>query len=266
VNGTWRGTLARLIYRALLPLAPRVTRPYREDMIATFDGLSRAADREGLGATLRLLMRETASMVKAHRRAPASPFLQERTPFLASMGGWLTSWEQFGSVWRSLGRRPVFTLTVTIALALGAAVTTTLFSIVETVLLSPLPYPDADRLVGVLESNPTAPGQGTLAAPGRIEDWNRLNQTFVAISASCGDSVSDTSGDEPERLMARRVTARFFNVFAAAAQAGRVFTPEEELETGPKAVVISDAYWVPTSCSSRRYLASALWILRSRRS
>ena len=233
-TATWRGRTARRIYNTLLHLAPRATRRYRRDMIATFDELSRAADAQGLGATVRLLVREVAGMLTAHRRTPVSPFPRERTPLM---------WDSFRYVWRSLARRPVFAATVTTALALGTGVTTTLFSVVDTVLLRPLPYPDADRLVTVMESNPTAPGQGTLAAPGRIEDWHRLNQTFVAIAASYGDSATDTSGSEPERLATRRVTPRFFDVYAAPAVVGRTFTAEEELDTGPTAAVISDAYW-----------------------
>jgi predicted permease len=233
-TGTWRGQIARRIYNSLLHLAPRATRRYRRDMIATFEELSRAADAQGLRATVRLLVREVAGMLNAHRRAPVSPFPKERTPLM---------WESFRYVWRSLVRRPVFAATVTTALALGTGVTTTLFSIVDTVLLRPLPYPDGDRLVGVMESNPTAPGRATLAAPGRLEEWHRLNQTFVAISGSYGDSVTDMSGDEPERLRTQRVQPRYFAVFAAPAQLGRTFRPDEEIAEGPTAAVISDAYW-----------------------
>ena len=230
-HGTWRGRLARRIHRALLRLAPGSTRPYRADMIETFDALSREADARGLGATSRLVVREAASMVKAHRREAPSTFPKERTRLM------------FDHVWRSLVRRPIFASTVTIALALGTGVTTTLFSVVDTVLLRPLPYPDGDRLVMVMESNPTAPGRGTLAAPGRLEDWHRLNQTFVAISGSYGDSVTDTSGDDSERLRTVRVGPRYFAVLAAPAQRGRTLRPDEEIAEGPNAAVISDAYW-----------------------
>ena len=237
MSGTWRGRLARLIHRALLPLAPRATRRYRRDMMATFDALSRAADAQGLRATVRLIAREAAGMLRAHRHTGVSPFHKDKT------GDFVMSWDRFRYVWRSLVRRPIFAVTVTVALALGTGVTTALFTVVETILLRPLPYPDADRLVTVLESNPTAPGRGTLAAPGRIEDWHRLNQTFAAISSVYGDSVTDTSGAEPERLQANRVGPRYFAVFAAPAQLGRTFTADEDLADGPQAAVISDAYW-----------------------
>ncbi len=228
---TWRGRMARRIYNSLLHLAPRATRPYRRDLVATFDELSRVADARGLLATVRLLLREVASMLTSHRRGPVALFPKERTRLM------------FDHVWRSLIRRPIFAATVTIALALGTGVTTTLFSVVDTVLLRPLPFPESDRLVTVMESNPSAPGRDTLAAPGRIEDWHRLNRTFVAISGSYGDSVTDTSGGDPERLRAVRVGPRFFAVYSAPAQIGRTFRSDEDVAEGPKAAVLSDAYW-----------------------
>jgi predicted permease len=212
-------------------------------MIATFDALSRDADRQGVGAVVRLLAREAVHMFRAHRRPRVPPFPQERTDAMRSIRNLLTSWDRFAYVWRSLVRRPVFAATVILALAAGTGVTTTLFSVVDTILLRPLPYPDGDRLVTVAESNPTAPGRGTLGAPGRIEDWHRLNQTFVAISYSYGDSMTDTSGAEPERLQARQVGPRFFTVYAAPAHVGRTFTAQEELAEGPNAAVISHAFW-----------------------
>ena len=65
----------------------------------------------------------------------------------------------------------------------------------------------------------------------------------MALSASYGDSVTDTSGDEPERLDGRRVTPRFFAVFGAPPIVGRTFTDAEEAPNGPAAAVISDRFW-----------------------
>ncbi len=128
-------------------------------------------------------------------------------------------------------------------MAFGAGVTTAVFSLVDTVLLKPLPYPDGDRLVTVYESSPSAREKTSLIAPGRLEDWHRLNRSFVALSGSYSDNVTDTSGAEPERLEGRRVAPRFFAVYAMAPLAGRWFTNEEEWENGPRAVMISDRFW-----------------------
>src|SRR3954468_16051290 len=148
---------------------------------------------------------------------------------------------------RSLARRPAFTLTVFALLALGIAANTALFSVVDTVLLKPLPYPNADRLVTVEETSSAKSQRASLAAPGRIEDWNRLSHAFSAISGVYSENVTDTGGGEPERLTGVRVAPRYFEVFGVPALLGRTPAAEEERDGGPKAAVISQGLW------SRRY-------------
>ena len=97
-------------------------------------------------------------------------------------------------------RRPAYLTAAVLTLGFGAGVTTAVFSLVDTVLLKPLPFPDGDRLVTVYESSPSAREKTSLIAPGRLEDWHRLNRSFVALSGSYSDNVTDTSGAEPERL------------------------------------------------------------------
>src|SRR5438876_6590767 len=109
---------------------------------------------------------------------------------------------------RSLARRPAFAVAATLILALGIGATTTLFSLIDTVLWKPLPYPDSDRLVTVYEANPAKNQNTSLMAPGRIDDWNRLNQSFTAISGTYGENLTDTSVAEPERLAGTRVAPR----------------------------------------------------------
>src|SRR5215831_377794 len=91
---------------------------------------------------------------------------------------------------RTLARRPAFALTVFALLALGIAANTALFSVVDTVLLRPLPYPDADRLVAVYEVNSAKSQATSLIAPGRLEDWNRMSQAFTAISGVYSENVT----------------------------------------------------------------------------
>ena len=160
----------------------------------------------------------------------------------ASIARWTEAvpWRQ---AWRSLARRPAFLLASVVTLAFGIGITTAVYALVDTVLFQPLPYPDADRLVTVYESNPSAREKTSLVAPGRIDDWQRLSRTFTALSGSYSENVTDTSAAEPERLEGRRVTARYFAVFATSPILGRVFTAEEELASGPGAAVISDGFW-----------------------
>ena len=121
----------------------------------------------------------------------------------------------FAQAWRALLRRRAFTLTTILTLAAGIAITTTMFSIVNAILLRPLPYPDGGQMVSVYEASPGQRERFSLIAPVRLDDWNRLNRTFTAISELCRE-VTDTSGAEPERLDGRRVMPRFFEVFGMA--------------------------------------------------
>lgn len=148
---------------------------------------------------------------------------------------------------RSLARRPGYTVTAILMLVLGIGSTSALFSLVDTVLLKPLPYPNPDRLVTVLEASPSKNKKNSLIAPARLEDWNRLNQCFEAIAANFAENVTDTSGAEPERLAGRRVSPRYFEALGMAPLLGRTFTPDEDVEGGPASAVISYGFW------TRRY-------------
>ncbi|MGC9951648.1 MAG: ABC transporter permease [Bryobacteraceae bacterium] len=148
---------------------------------------------------------------------------------------------------RSLTRRKRFVAAVGIILALGIGADTAVFSVVDAVLLKPLPFPDSDRLVTVLEASPSKSEPESLIAPGRLDDWNRMNHTFDGIAASYNENVTDTSGDQPERLAGRRVSPGYFRVFGTPPRYGRAFTPDEELAGGPNSAVIGYSLW------TRRY-------------
>src|SRR4051812_7626 len=148
---------------------------------------------------------------------------------------------------RSLVRRPAFATGAVLILGAGIAATTGVFSIIQATLLEPLPYPNPDRLVLVLEANSAKSEAAGLIAPGRLEDWNRRNRTLFAISGSYAENVTETSGDVPERLAAQRTSPRFFQVYAMRPLIGRTFTRQEEADAGPAAAVISADLW------TRRY-------------
>lgn len=148
---------------------------------------------------------------------------------------------------RTLARHPAFALSAALTLGFGIAVTTTMFSVVDTVLVKALPFPNADRLVTVMEANTSTTAKVSLIAPGRLEEWNAENRTFEAISGSYSENQTDTSVGEPERLEGRRVAPRFFAVYGMTPIAGRTFGPDEEREGGPRVAVISEGFW------TRRY-------------
>jgi len=224
--------VARAIHRALLVCVARtVRRAYRDEMIATFAAASEDAGRRGSGAVWRLLWNEARDLMTANRAnrtagvaAAGSATPAARLDFLH-----VSAWIQ---AWRSLRRRPAFLAAAVLTLAIGAGVTTAIFALVDTVLIKPLPFPDGDQLVTAFETSPQAKERTSLIAPARLADWQRLNTTFVALSGSYNENVTDTSGDNPERLEARRVAPQFFEVFAMPPRVGRFFRPEEELPEG----------------------------------
>ena len=152
----------------------------------------------------------------------------------------ISAWRQ---AWRSLARRPAFFAAAVLTLAFGAGVTTAVFSLVDTVLIKPLPYPDADALVTVYELTPRRVNGEAWSRPAGSRTGTVPIARFVAISGTNTESVTDTSGQEPERLAGVRVAPRFFAVYAQQPIAGRWFTDGRGAGTGPNAAVISERFW-----------------------
>jgi putative ABC transport system permease protein len=142
---------------------------------------------------------------------------------------------------RSLAKTPAFTATVVLTLALGIGANSAVFSAIDAVLLRPLPFPDADRLMLLGQKRPQT--SQTFVAPVRLTDWNRLNSTFQAISGYYTEDASETSGELPEKIKRAWIAPRFFEVLGISPSLGRTFRPDEEHFGGPNAVLISDRFW-----------------------
>src|SRR5580700_3289954 len=159
---------------------------------------------------------------------------------------------------RALLRRPGYSITALLMLTLGIGATTALFSVIDTILLKPLPFPKPDRLVTVYEASPSKSKTESLIAPVRLEEWNRLNQTFEAIAGLYTENVTDTSGPEPERLAGRRVSPRYFDLYQARPLMGRTFTKEEDVAGGPTSTIISHAFWTRRYAQDRNVIGKRL--------
>lgn len=144
---------------------------------------------------------------------------------------------------RQLWKSPGFTLISVLTLALGIGANTAIFSVINAVLLRPLPYPDADRLMIVTESDANQP-QISVSFPDYV-DWKRDNTTFEEIALSRRESfnLSGLSGRAPEQISGALVSANFFKVIGLTPQLGRTFTEEEDRVGGPRLAVISDRLW-----------------------
>jgi len=152
-----------------------------------------------------------------------------------------TIWRNGRFAVRALRRTPGLTATIVLTLALGIGANSAVFSTIDTVLLRPLSFPDADELVRVIQTQDGA--RNTWIAPLRLEDWNRLSSSFAAITGYAVEDSSDTTGDLPVRVRRARVSPRFVQVWGVAPAVGRGFTDGEHRLGAPSVAVISDRYW-----------------------
>jgi predicted permease len=142
---------------------------------------------------------------------------------------------------RALAKAPGFSLAVIATLALGIGANTAVFSAIDAIVLRPLPFPEADRLTTIAQTNARA--RTPFVAPVRLADWNRLNTTFQAITGYYVQQESELSGELPERITRAFVAARFLEVWGVSPALGRDFAPAEERYGGPSVVLISDRLW-----------------------
>src|SRR5438876_6988920 len=144
---------------------------------------------------------------------------------------------------RQLRQSPGFTFVAVLTLALGIGANTAIFSIVNAVLLRPLPYPDADRIMVLNESS--GPGQDYSVALPDYFDWRNENTAFEHLAATHKESrnLSGIPGREPERVSCASVTRNFFNIIGLPPELGRTFSEDEDKVGAPPVVVISDRLW-----------------------
>jgi putative ABC transport system permease protein len=143
---------------------------------------------------------------------------------------------------RLLRKTPVFTIAAIGTLALGIGANTTIFSLVHTMLLRPLPYQNPDRVVMVFEDRTAAGFPRTQPAAGNYRDWRATNRSFTDMAATAFAFANLTGDAAPELVLGRRVTANFFSVLGVQPVIGRAFTAADDT-SGARVVMISHALW-----------------------
>ena len=151
---------------------------------------------------------------------------------------------------RSYAKAPSFTLTILLTLALGIGASTAIFSMVNAILLRPLPLPDPDTLVYANEIS-TGRDKGTLAAPGvtmsvswpNYLDWRARAQSFSALALTREEPLTLAGVDRALRLRARRVTGNFFAAVGVAPALGRGLTDADDTPGAPPVAVVSAGFW-----------------------
>jgi putative ABC transport system permease protein len=140
-------------------------------------------------------------------------------------------------------KNPGFTIVAIIALALGIGANTAIFSVVNTVLLRPLPYKDPERLVMVWEDATKHGYPRDTPAAANFVDWRDQSQVFEGMAAIADTSFNLTGSGDPERLEGRRVSANMFPLLGVDPQIGRVFTAAEDQPGAQRVVLLSYALW-----------------------
>jgi predicted permease len=151
--------------------------------------------------------------------------------------------QQLKQVLRRLRLAPMFTVITLITLAAGIGANALVFSVVEGVLLKPLPYLEANRLVGVWHAAPGIQINELNMAPSNYFIYREQNQTFQDVGLYQGDSVSVTGVGEPEQVDSLRVSDGTLPLLGVQPVVGRLFSREDDLPNNPKTVILTYGYW-----------------------
>jgi predicted permease len=151
-------------------------------------------------------------------------------------------WDYFKHSLHMFSKNPGFTLAAIAALALGIGTNTAIFTVVNAVLLKPLTYPDADRIVQFRLTSPDGSGIG--ASIPKFFKWKAQTSVFQDVAAyDFGGPGFNLTGGRPEQVQGIHVTEGYFRLFGAPVMLGRTFTPQEDSPDGGKVVVLSYGLW-----------------------
>ena len=152
-----------------------------------------------------------------------------------------TLWQDVRYGLRMLFKNPGFSAVAVLTLALGIGVNSAIFSVVNAVLLRPLPFNDSERIITLRETLPQG-GEGSISVPN-LKDWREQNDVFEKIAAYDLRNFNLQNADSPERVSGAAVTVEFFDVLGVAPVAGRAFLSGEDQTNGQRIVILSNALW-----------------------
>jgi hypothetical protein len=142
---------------------------------------------------------------------------------------------------RMFRRSPTFTAAAVATLALGIGANSAIFSVVNSVLLKPLPFVDPDRFLMFMNRSPQGSNPG--ASPAKFNHWRQETSVVQDVSALRLGIVNYTGGGVLEQLRSGQVSADYFRLAGLPISRGRTFTPDEDLPNGPKVAVLSQGLW-----------------------
>jgi predicted permease len=145
--------------------------------------------------------------------------------------------------WRMFRKSPLSTLVIVMSLALGIGANTAIFSVVDTLLLRPLPYPHAERLAAVWLHSPALAIARDWPSPGQYLDLQSENHSFDKMALAQSRSLTLTGREQPELVAGMRAQASLLQILGAKAAQGRLLLPEEDQPGKPDVVVLTDRIW-----------------------
>jgi predicted permease len=154
-----------------------------------------------------------------------------------------TLWHDLSYGLRTLLKQPAFTAVAILSLAIGIGANSAIFSVINALLLRPLPYQDADRLVILWNRSPGLNVEQDWFSPGQYLDVKTQNQVFAATAVTIGASFNLTGQGGPEHVDGARVSSSFFPLFGARPLLGRGLLPEEDAPGKPAVVILSHGFW-----------------------
>src|ERR1700757_3172678 len=157
---------------------------------------------------------------------------------------------------RMLAQSPGFTSVAILTLALGIGANTALFSVVNGVLLNPLPYPRPEELVSLAEKLP--PFEQFAISYPNFQDWVRMNHTFEGLAAYRQNNFNLTGSGEAQRVKATQVSASFFPLLGVNPLIGRNFLPQEDRRGAAHVVMLSASLWKSNFGASPAILGKSL--------
>jgi predicted permease len=170
------------------------------------------------------------------------------------------SWREARYAVRTLGRSPGFTLAALLALGLGIGVNTAVFSVVNSVLLRPLPFPESERLVMIFNSRPLLGIKSSGASMADYLDWRARSRSFQSLDIFNINRFTLTGGGEAEQIVGMSVTSTAFEALKVQPLFGRTFMAGEDEPGRPLAVVLSERFWHRRFASSRDVLGKEMTI------
>jgi putative ABC transport system permease protein len=180
----------------------------------------------------------------AHRKLGNATLIREEIYHMNSLGWLETLWQDLRYAIRMLGKDRGFTAVVVLTLALGIGATTAIFTVVNAVLLRPLPYPHPEQLVYVEENvGPAYGGIITVVGSDDFAVWENQSRTLSHVAAYTSSAANLTGGGEAERVVSGLASSSFYSLWGVQPMLGRVFLPEETRPGGPPVVILSEPFW-----------------------